>query len=412
MDGIPNESANSKMTHFQCQPIHPISESEDMEVEITSSFDTRMNTSLSLSFTSQNQRNAINESNSANQISLFTLDDSGAFSGCKSKSVTASTFSDESIVSRGTPLVMKFDRIPFKNITNTVCFILTESNIQIVPPFPEKELLSSENVPTESQDETNTPHSPPNVMLHSDWPIKMFRNEQEYINSGYDVNSSLIFQKLMSIQFNAAYGMHLAHLGDPGNSSRLSVLSESENASLSSPDETIRYGGRSSAMVIDELDDDKEMYYNVNNRDTSSDTLVNHSRRSSAESADIEIIPYAPATVPLSMNFNFVGVSVKGQVRISDVPVIASLQRGQFQLKCHRLNKYQPVHLFELLDASTGRRANRSTAGKQKDDNRNLKVCHYLPNFSNPVPSRNWISGWGLWSILLKNIANFIGIRV
>jgi hypothetical protein len=109
------------MTHFQFQPIHPVIESDsnvqDMQVEITSSFDTQMNTSLSLSSTSQNQRNAINESNSANQISLFTLDDSGAFSGCKSKSVTASTFSDESIVSRGTPLVMKFDRIPFKNIT-------------------------------------------------------------------------------------------------------------------------------------------------------------------------------------------------------------------------------------------------------------------------------------------------------
>ena len=57
---------------------------------------------------------------------------------------------------------------------------------------------------------------------------------------------------------------------------------------------------------------------------------------------------------------------------ISSVPVYASFQRGQYQLKCIKLNKYQPVELFELLDAATGKRANRSAAGKAKDDDRNL----------------------------------------
>ena len=50
----------------------------------------------------------------------------------------------------------------------------------------------------------------------------------------------------------------------------------------------------------------------------------------------------------------------------------ASLQRGQYQLKCIKLNKYQPVELFQLLDADTGLRANRSSTGKKKDDDRNL----------------------------------------
>ena len=212
-------------------------------------------------------RNSLNESNGADRISFG---DFGAFSGCKSKSVTVSKSSDESIVSRDTPLVVKVGCIPFKNITNTVCFILTESNIQIVPPFPEKELLSSENVSTKSQYETNTPNSPPNVMQHSHWSAEMFQTE--HIHSGNDVNSLLINQKLMSNQSNAADRMHLAHLGDPGRSSRESVLSE--NASVS--DETIRYGRRSLAMVIDDSDEEMcTMYHKFNHRDISNTTLVN-----------------------------------------------------------------------------------------------------------------------------------------
>jgi hypothetical protein len=136
-------------------------------------------------------------------------------------------------------------------------------------------------------------------------------------------------------------------------------------------------GRSSSAMVLDESENDKEMYYIAENRDTSYETLVNHSSRSSTGTADIE--PSTPVPIPQSKNFNYVGKSAKGQVCNSDVPVLASLQRGQYQLKCIKLNKYQPVHLFELLDASTGRRANRSSAGKKKDDGRNLEVSFLYP---------------------------------
>jgi hypothetical protein len=101
MDGIPSASANSKMTHFQSQLIHPAIESDvyvqDMEVEITSSFDTQMNTSLSLSSTTQNQRNAINEPN------IFKVPASRA--------------------KRQRKIQQFFPRNPLREITNTVRFI-------------------------------------------------------------------------------------------------------------------------------------------------------------------------------------------------------------------------------------------------------------------------------------------------
>ena len=75
--------------------------------------------------------------------------------------------------------------------------------------------------------------------------------------------------------------------------------------------------------------------------------------------------PTLPAAIPISRNYNY--ESLNRQVRISDVRVYASLQRGQYQLKCIKLNKYQPVELFQLLDPATGVRANRSSAGKNKD---------------------------------------------
>jgi len=82
--------------------------------------------------------------------------------------------------------------------------------------------------------------------------------------------------------------------------------------------------------------------------------------------------PILPKVIPLSRNFNYVGKNAKGLVQISKVPVYASLQRGQYQLKCIKLNKYQPVKLFQLLDPATGLRANRSAAGKKKEDARDL----------------------------------------
>jgi hypothetical protein len=84
--------------------------------------------------------------------------------------------------------------------------------------------------------------------------------------------------------------------------------------------------------------------------------------------------PTIPAAIPISRNYNYVGKSLNGQARISDVRVYASLQRGQYQLKGIKLNKYQPVELFQLLDADTGLRANRSSTGKKKDDDRNLII--------------------------------------
>ncbi len=146
-------------------------------------------------------------------------------------------------------------------------------------------------------------------------------------------------------------------------------------------------GGGDVSNIIDESENDM-MYFIFNHRDVSFETLINPSPRSNPSSA-----------IPLSRNFNYVGKSAKRQVRISDVPVYASLQRGQFQLKCIKLNKYQPLECFELLDAGTGLRANRSSSGKSKDDTRNVdlnaKVSNFLQNDSNPFPSRNGINGWG-----------------
>ena len=80
-------------------------------------------------------------------------------------------------------------------------------------------------------------------------------------------------------------------------------------------------------------------------------------------------------------------------MKISDVPVYASIQRGQYQLKCIKLNKYQPVELFQLLDPATGFRANRSSAGKNKDDRRNIglnaDVRQSFTYYPNQLPSRN-----------------------
>lgn len=256
----------------------------------------------------------------------------------------------------------------------------------------QKANASSQIPPTASLYETNTT----NEMLHSDWSTHMFQNNPKYINSGNNMNSSTKTQKLMSTQSNAVNGMPLAHLGDPGKS-RQSALSESENASLLSPNETLRYIERSSSMIMDVSDE--EMYYIAENRDVSYATLVNLSPRSSTGSADIE--PQTPTPIPLSRNFNYVGQSVKRQVRISVVPVYASFQRGQYQLKCIKLNKYQPVECFEILDAATGLRANRSSSGKAKDDNRNLnlnaEVGFIYPLYPNHKIQKldQWL---GIWS--------------
>jgi hypothetical protein len=146
-------------------------------------------------------------------------------------------------------------------------------------------------------------------------------------------------------------------------------------------------GGGDVSNVIDESENDM-MYFIFNHRDVSFETLINVSPRSNAGSA-----------IPLSRNFNYVGKSAKRQVRISEVPVLASFQRGQYQLKCIKLNKYQPVECFELLDAGTGLRANRSSSGKSKDDTRNVdlnaNVSTSFLYFSNSLLSRTWIDGWG-----------------
>ena len=87
--------------------------------------------------------------------------------------------------------------------------------------------------------------------------------------------------------------------------------------------------------------------------------------------------PTIPAAIPISRNYNYVGKSPDRQVMKSDVPVYASLPasgecKGQYSLKCIKLNKFQPVELFQLLDPATGLRANRSAAGKKKEDARDL----------------------------------------
>jgi hypothetical protein len=291
-----------------------------------------------------------------------------------------------------------------------------------ITPSAKSTLYTRDSAKSQLEKKTSSPYETPvstmKQLLQSDWSVQSFQDPLTMNStSGIAFHSFPKTQKFMSSQSNAVNGMPLPHLRNSGNSSRPSALSESENASLSFTDETIRYGRRSLAMVIDEVGDDKEMYYNVNNRDSSSDTLVNHSRRSSANSADIEIIPYAPATVPLSMNFNFVGVSVKRQVRISDVQIFATFQRGQYQLKCIKLNKYQPVEFFDLLDANTGLRANRSYSGKRKDDTRNVDlnaevgvIYTISPTNFHPV----FINGWGHWTHLhlTLNLTSILGVRI
>jgi hypothetical protein len=128
------------------------------------------------------------------------------------------------------------------------------------------------------------------------------------------------------------------------------------------------------------------MYYIFNYRDVSFETLINPSPRSNPSSVYVDVILSAPITIALSRNFNY--VKIGKNVSISSGPVYASFQRGQYQLKCIRLNKYQPVECFELLDANTGLRANRSSSGKRKDDGRNLEVnfiYHLSPTHLHPL---------------------------
>jgi hypothetical protein len=67
-------------------------------------------------------------------------------------------------------------------------------------------------------------------------------------------------------------------------------------------------------------------------------------------------------------NFNYVTTNENRQVKKSSTPVYAKLWLGVYQLKCQKLNKFMPVESFDLLDPATGKRANRSRAGKEKQD--------------------------------------------
>ena len=73
------------------------------------------------------------------------------------------------------------------------------------------------------------------------------------------------------------------------------------------------------------------------------------------------------------------------------------------------MNTYQPVHQFQVIDAATGLRANRSFAGKAKDNARNLissaEVSHFLPHFSISIPKLGQCVG--LWHTFLSTLNNY-----
>jgi hypothetical protein len=87
-------------------------------------------------------------------------------------------------------------------------------------------------------------------MTQYDSPIPMFQVGAMYINSGNDLNSFPKTQKPMSTESNGINELPLpllAHLVNPGNSSRQSTLSESENAYFTSANEAMKCGSHSSS---------------------------------------------------------------------------------------------------------------------------------------------------------------------
>jgi hypothetical protein len=179
--------------------------------------------------------------------------------------------------------------------TEKYFFVLEKIDaIDISSPLMDASFLHPQNDSRISEFPLNISTKHQNETLGSDWSIEMFQDDPPLLNSENDINSFPLMPKTINAHSNAENQLHQSRLGDPGTSRISSTLSESSNASS---DEIIIRRDRSSAMIIDESDNE-EMYYIFNNRDVSYRTLVNPSPTSSIIFTEDDV----PEDIPPRLN--------------------------------------------------------------------------------------------------------------
>jgi hypothetical protein len=307
----------------------------------------------------------------------------------------------------------------------------SQSNASLLPPQNDSRISEFPlNISTKHQNET----------LGSDWSIEMFQDDPPLLNSENDINSFPLMPKSINAHSNAENQLPLAHLADPGTSSISSTLSESSNASS---DEIIIRRDRSTAMIIDDSEDE-QMYYEFNYRDVSLGTLVNSSPTASV------IFTGDDENAILELNAQVNGVAL---TKLGSRNAIRLKESGQFPIgpkskdcadcgeamdwrttgQISRAKKNGPFYYHKNHNGGC-QKWNISIAVKEKVDSGEIchnprctgvptlswlknkkaycslqciggyqdwydaaakEVSHYLPSFPNALLSRNWINGWG-----------------